>query len=95
MKKIEKIMEKIIWDDAGSFGKDEQTWHTLEESKEAYGNVSFICSSYGIVLWEDNDAIIIAQSIAHNNKSHQDEYSNFLRIPKVLLIKRIEIKEKE
>ena len=96
MKETKFKHEKIIWDDAGSFGMDRDTsWHTLDEVKEAFGNSQFLVTTYGEVLFETKKDVIMAMSVAHNEQYHADEYSGLFRIPKDMIINRIKIKDYE
>ncbi len=95
MKETKSNHEKIIWDDAGGFGIDDLTWHTMEQVKEAFANSQFMVTTYGEVLFETKKEIIVAQSVAHNDKYHADEYSAFLRIPKGMIIQRIKLGDKQ
>lgn len=94
MKEKKANHEKIIWDDAGSFGMDRNTaWHTMEEVKEAFGNSQFLVTSYGEVLFETSKEIVMAMSVAHNDQYHADEYSSLFRIPKDMIINRIKLED--
>ena len=81
-------LEKIIWDDAGSFrDPDRRAWHTLEEIITAYSNASFVCSSVGYVVYEDKNSIILCMT-------YEDEWGQFtspFRIPKKMVIERVKI----
>lgn len=83
--------EKIIWDDAGGFAFDDKTWHTIDDVKESYSLGQFINTTYGWVVYENKESVIVAQSVAHNDKTHHDEYAQLLRIPHKMVIERIKL----
>jgi hypothetical protein len=80
---------KITWDDAGAFGDPEATWTTKEEIVDNYKNGQFMCVSTGILIYEDGDSVILAQSI----EEEFGQYSTPFRIPKIAIIKRVKLTE--
>jgi len=81
--------EKIIWDDAGSFGYEGETWHLISEIEDTYAKSCFINNSYGVVVWENETDLILVQSITDEEKGDQSKYANPIRIPKTLIVDRI------
>ena len=82
-------IEKIIWDDAGAFGEDDDTWVLLDVIISNYRTANFIMVSVGYVIYEDDDSLIVAQS----HDSQYGQYSQPLRIPKGMIQKRIVLVE--
>lgn len=87
------MMEKIIWDDAGAFdtGDEEEVWFKPDEIIDMYAHASFIASSVGFVIYEDDDSIILCQS----SEKHFGQYARPFRIPKKMIVERITLGETE
>lgn len=81
-------LEKIIWDDAGSF-ENEATWYTRNEVLDLYRKAQFENVSVGYVVFENEDSVIIAQSSTESTRRR--EYANLLRIPKKMILQRIKV----
>ena len=84
--------QKIIWDDAGSFGSGDiadmnEVWYPASEIIAQYHNALFINISFGIVLHEDENSVIIAQS----HDTGYKQFANPLRIPKGMILDRIDV----
>lgn len=83
-------IQKIIWDDAGSFGHDqEEVWFTKEEIVNMYRLAEFHVVSVGMVVHEDEDSVIMAQS----SEDYYDQFGGPFRIPKQMILKRINLDE--
>jgi len=84
----EKLIYKIIWDDAGAFGEPEATWTEMEDIIDSYRRANFIMISVGFLIYEDEDSLIIAQ----NFDGEYGQYSQPLRIPQGMVQKKILMK---
>ena len=77
------MLQKIIWDDAGSFDiEGSPTWKTLEDVVDAYNNGNFVAVTVGIVVHEDDNSIILCQS----SEEFYGQYSQPFRIPKKMVL---------
>lgn len=77
-------LERIVWDDAGEFGDENETWINIEQLIKNYHAAEFVVESVGYVVYEDSDSVIISQ----NFEPHYLQVSNHFRIPKKMLIHR-------
>lgn len=79
---------KVIWDDAGGFCRDDSTWRTAAEIVQDYGDAVFIVTTFGYLVYENDDDIVIAQSMAEQkSEDDADQYSNCIRIPRGMIVK--------
>ncbi len=83
------MIEKVIWDDAGSFGTEDEVWLRQEDIIDNYRRAQFQIVSVGHVIHEDDDSLILAQS----HDSEYNQYSDPLRIPKRMIVRRIEMED--
>lgn len=81
------ILEKILWDDAGNFVINDDTWSSKKAIVKSYHDANFSVSSVGHLLFEDKDSVVIAQS----HDIHYDQFANALRIPKKMIKERIKL----
>ena len=88
---------KIIWDDAGSFSEEnnESPWRTVDQIKEEFAIGNFINSTYGEIVFETESDLIIAQNVMVPNEGHEVQYSNYIRIPKAMVVTVIKLGMKQ
>lgn len=83
------MIQKILFDDAGAFIREEEPWYSVEEIKEMYAKADFICGVVGYVLFEDQDSVVLAQA----QDKDFDHYGEPFRVPKQMIVKRITLEE--
>lgn len=80
--KMKRPIVKVLWDDCGSFwdgSNEDNTWLDLDTIIDCYKRADFIQESVGYLIYEDDESILLAQSI-DSEEGMQDKFANILRI---------------